>query len=52
MKDRITNRKFAKEDVKFLQACADAEFEPTVRQAAKFRNQKGKVYKALRGSAT
>ncbi len=52
MKDRLTNRKFAKEDEKFLQACVDAEFEPTVRQASKFRNKKGKVFKKLRGTAT
>ncbi len=51
-KEGLTNRKFAKEDEKFLQACVDAEFEPTVRQASKFRNKKGKVFKRLRGSAT
>ncbi len=49
---RLTNRKFAKEDEKFLQACSDASVEATVRQASKYRNKKGKVYKELRGTAT
>ena len=44
MKDRITNRKFAKEDEKFLRACADANVETTVRQASKYRNKKGRAY--------
>lgn len=44
MKDRLTNRKFAKEDEKFLQACIDANVESTVRQASKYRNKKGRAY--------
>ena len=46
MKDRLTNRKFSKEDEKFLQACIDASVDSTVRQASKFRNKKGKAFKA------
>ena len=48
----MTNRKFAKEDEKFQKACMSVEIEPTTRQASKFRNKKGKAYKAQRGNAT
>ncbi len=43
----MTNRKFAKEDEKFQKACTLVEIEPTVRQASKYRNKKGKAFKAV-----
>ena len=52
MASNLTNRKFAKEDEKFQEACMNAEIQPTTRQASKYRNQKGKAYKAQRGTAT
>lgn len=42
----MTNRKFAKEDEKFQAACMNVEIQPTTRQASKYRNKKGKVFKA------
>ena len=41
----VSNAKFAKEDVKFQNACQKVGIEPTPRQASKYRAKKGKAYK-------
>ncbi len=48
MASNLTNRKFAKENGEFLQACNEANIEPSTRQASKYRNEKGKAYKTKR----
>lgn len=43
-KKRIINKKFT-EDKFFIECCEKATIEPTIRQASKFRNEKGLAYK-------
>jgi hypothetical protein len=38
------NEKFAKENMEFQTACDKAGVKPTVRQASKWRNKKGRAY--------
>ncbi|KKM94612.1 hypothetical protein LCGC14_1196550 [marine sediment metagenome] len=45
----MTNRKFAKTNKRFVEACESAEVKPTVRQASKWRREKGKAWKWLQG---
>lgn len=40
----MTNKDFAKQDIKFITACEKSGVEPTKRQASKFRSGKGKAY--------
>ena len=40
----MTNKQFAEQDKPFIQACEQAEVQPTKRQASKWRNKKGKAY--------
>ncbi len=42
----VTNRMFARDNEKFKAACDKAGVEPTGRQASKYRNKKGRAYKA------
>ena len=49
-KERITNREFAKSDIKFNHWCSIDDVSPTRRQASKFRNKKGEAYKASKAS--
>jgi len=41
----LTNKEFAVKDSSFQQKCSSVGIEPTRRQASKFRNRKGRVYK-------
>ena len=41
----VTNRMFASNNKKFIEACKRANIPPTARQASKFRNKKGTAYK-------
>ena len=41
----MTNREFSKTDKRFVEACESAEVRPTVRQASKWRRDKGKAWK-------
>jgi hypothetical protein len=43
--ERLTNQKFSEKNVEFLTACVEADVKSTSRQASKWRNKKGKVYK-------
>ena len=52
----MTNAEFAKQDKPFIAACASVSkldfytgFEPTTRQASKWRNKKGIAYKLVNG---
>jgi len=53
MEERVTNAEFAEENQKFIEACEEArkkgkrfkKLMPTVRQASKYRNQKGMAWK-------
>ena len=49
MADIRTNKEFARTDTKFNAACVVTTVPPTARQASKFRNKKGKVYKQMKG---
>ena len=42
----ITHAEFSKTDPMFKNACEKAGVEPTIRQASKWRNKKGKAYAA------
>lgn len=44
MAERVTNKKFT-EDGFFKACCKKAGVEPTMRQASKFRLEKGSAYK-------
>lgn len=44
---RITNKEF-KEDKFFISCCEKVGITPTMRQASKFRNEKGSAYKSRR----
>ena len=44
----MKNAEFARKDEKFIKACEKVLIEPTSRQASKYRNKKGKAYKALK----
>jgi len=44
----VTNKQFS-ESESFKNSCATAGVQPTKRQAGKFRNRQGKVYKFQRG---
>lgn len=52
---KMTNAKFAEENVDFIEACKKAtketgiEIKPTTRQASKYRNKKGLAYKRRKG---
>jgi len=46
-KKKITNQEYSKTE-KFQLLCSNAGTEATRRQASKFRNQKGLVYRAER----
>lgn len=41
---KITNKKFT-EDTYFIACCENVSVSPTMRQASKFRNQKGSAYR-------
>lgn len=41
----VTNKKFAETNEVFIKSCEKADITPTIRQASKFRNQKGLAYK-------
>ena len=45
--NKTTNKRFSQNDPRFIACCADAGIKPTVRQASKFRNEKGKAYKQV-----
>jgi hypothetical protein len=45
----MTHKESAQKDSQFHLACEKAGIEPTKRQASKYRNQKGKAYKARKG---
>lgn len=47
IKQRITNKKFS-EDKYFIACCELASIEATMRQASKFRNEKGSAYRVRR----
>ena len=40
----MTNREFVEKREVFREACKGARVEPTLRQASKWRNRKGKAY--------
>ncbi len=42
--ERLTNKEFAVQDVKFQNACKKAGITPTTRQASKFRAGRGKAF--------
>jgi hypothetical protein len=42
----MDNRTFSVTDGEFLAACVRAHVEPTKRQASKYRNKKGRAWKA------
>ena len=44
IKQRMTNKKFSEEKY-FVSCCAKAAVDATMRQASKFRNEKGSAYK-------
>ena len=48
MSDIKTNREFAAQDQTFRTACFNAHVEPTKRQASKYRNGKGRAFKAIK----
>lgn len=41
----MTNKTFAKYDMKFIQACEKIGIKPTKRQASKWRMRKGSAWK-------
>lgn len=45
----LTNKAFASQIKSFNTACQKAGIEPTKRQAAKWRNRKGKAYSVVNG---
>lgn len=52
----MTNTEFAKADVEFLNACEKVthvhgyqNFKPSIRQASRWRNQKGIAWKVAKG---
>lgn len=45
----LTNKNFASQIKSFNTACVKAGIEPTKRQAAKWRNRKGKAYSVVNG---
>lgn len=45
--DKTTNALFAKDNVKFREACGLVNIKPTSRQASRYRNKKGKAYLLL-----
>jgi len=40
----MSNREYAEKMEVFREACEGAKVEPTIRQASKWRNRKGKAY--------
>ena len=48
----ISNRDFAKTNMAFRNACKKAFVEPSVRQASKFRNNRGFAFKAKKHPET
>ena len=47
-KTKVSNSEFSKTNKKFKEFCKIAGVEPTVRQASKWRNQKGSAYKLFK----
>lgn len=43
----VTNAEFAKSNKEFITACEAVDIPPTLRQASKFRNKRGKAYKEV-----
>lgn len=43
--EKMTNKKFAKENTIFIEACERVGIQPTKRQASKWLNKKGKAFK-------
>ena len=41
----MTNREFVEKSEVFRESCSGAQIEPTIRQASKWRNRKGKAYR-------
>lgn len=41
----MKNAEFAKKNEDFIKACEKSGIQPTIRQASKWRNRKGKAYK-------
>ena len=48
-KTKMTNRMYAQENKEFNDACSKFDVKPTSRQASKFRNKKGVLYKKMKG---
>lgn len=46
---QLSNKEFSSQIKKFSHACQEAGIEPTKRQAAKWRNRKGKAYSVVNG---
>jgi hypothetical protein len=42
----MTNREFAEQDERFRKDCTKSQTAPTPRQASKYRNKKGKAFRA------
>lgn len=40
----MTNREYAEKSEAFRESCSGVKIEPTMRQASKWRNRKGKAY--------
>lgn len=47
MPEKPTNKIFAKNNTKFQADCNKAGVDATARQASKYRNKKGRAYKAV-----
>lgn len=45
MDEKVTNRKFASKNREFIEGCKLAGVPPTVRQASKWRREKGLAFK-------
>jgi len=44
----MSNREYAEKTKAFREACSEAQIEPTIRQASKWRNGKGKAFAWLK----
>ncbi len=45
MGEDVTNAQFARSNKEFIAACEAVNTPPTLRQASKFRDKRGKAYK-------
>jgi len=48
-KVKMTNRKYALDNKEFNDLCQKFDVKPTARQASKYRNKKGALYKKSKG---